>query len=67
MSRDAKATLDYVKFAQELRKTGTIVGTNKTNDNRIGDWVVHNCDKVWLDGHFDYWAWNPYFDGVWDR
>lgn len=67
MGRDVKSTIAYIEFAQELRRNGTFIGTNIIIDYRVGDKTMHNCDKTWLDKHFDYWAWNPYFDGVWDR
>lgn len=67
MSRDVQTTLKYIDFAQELRKTGTIVGTNLIIDYNVDGEIIHNYDEDWLAAHFDYWAWNPYFDGKWDR
>ena len=56
MGRDVKSTIAYIEFAQELRRNGTFIGTNIIIDYRVGDKTMHNCDKTWLDKHFDYWA-----------
>lgn len=66
MSRDSRTTLEYIAFAQELRKNGTIVGTNVIIDYNVDGEIIRNYDENWLAAHFDYWAWNPYFDGKWE-
>ena len=66
MSRDVQTTLKYIDFAQELRKNGTIAGTNLIIDYNVDGEIIHNYDEDWLAAHFDYWAWNPYFDGKWE-
>lgn len=66
MNRDVKGTLEYIEFAQELRTIGVIVATNIIIDYTVGDKVIHNMDEEWLNSHFDYWSWNPYFDGDWN-
>lgn len=66
MNRDVKSTLEFIEFAQELRSLGVIVATNIIIDYTIDDKIYHNMDEEWLNNHFDYWSWNPYFDGVWD-
>ena len=67
MGRDTKSTLEYVEFAQDLRKNGTIVATNIIIDYRVDGEIIRNFDENWLASNFDYWAWNPYFDGEWDK
>lgn len=67
MNRDVKSTLDFIEFAQNLRSLDVVVATNIIIDYTIGNKVYHNMDKEWLNSHFDYWSWNPYFDGIWDR
>lgn len=66
MGRDYKTTKKYIKFAKLLRKNGVIVATNIIIDYKIDGVVHHNMDKDWMDRNFDYWVWNPYFDGKWD-
>lgn len=66
MNRDVQKTLDYIEFAQELRREGTKVATNIIIDYKVGSKVFHNMPQKWLNDHFDYWSWNPYFDGKWN-
>jgi len=66
MNRDIEQTLWYVAFAQDLRKCGTKVATNIIIDYAVDGEVIHNMNEDWLNEHFDYWSWNPYFDGNWD-
>lgn len=66
MNRDVKGTLEYIDFAQELRAIGVTVATNIIIDYIVDGEAIHNMDEDWLNSHFDYWSWNPYFDGNWD-
>lgn len=66
MNRDVDGTLKYIDLAQNLRSLGTIAATNIIIDYPVDGTVIHNMDIKWLDSHFDYWSWNPYFDGNWD-
>lgn len=66
MNRDVKGTLEYIEFAQKLRDIGVIVATNIIIDYLVDGEVMHNMDENWLNKHFDYWSWNPYFDGTWN-
>lgn len=66
MNRDVNGTLDYIELAQELRKYGVVVATNIIIDYTVNGDTIHNMDTEWLDLHFDYWSWNPYFDGNWN-
>lgn len=67
MGRPVDQTLSYIMFAQDLRNLGVTVATNV-----IIDYVMsrgekfRNLDEDWMNSHFDYWVWNPYFDGNWN-
>lgn len=66
MNRDVNGTLAYIELAQELREYGVVVATNIIIDYTVNGNTIHNMDTEWLDSHFDYWSWNPYFDGNWN-
>lgn len=66
MNRNIEETLEYIEFAQELRGLGVKVATNIISDYVVDGEVIHNMNEDWLMDHFDYWSWNPYFDGNWD-
>jgi tRNA A37 methylthiotransferase MiaB len=70
MGRNAVETELYIEFAQKLRSFGTYVATNIIIDYEV-DGKLYNRHseelKEWMNAHFDYWVWNPYFDGKWDR
>jgi tRNA A37 methylthiotransferase MiaB len=66
MGRDAEATEEYLQFSQLLRKNGTKVATNIIIDYEIDGETYHNMNEDWLNTYFDYWVWNPYFNGNWD-
>lgn len=64
MGRDVENTFKYIQFAQELRKLGVIVATNIIIDYKPkGKEPFINPSADWMNEHFDYWSWNPYFDG----
>lgn len=63
MGRDIDSALNYIVLAQKLRKCGVKVATNIIIDYIVNGEVVHNMNTEWLNEHFDYWVWNPYFDG----
>ena len=69
--RDVKSTMEYIELAQQLREYGTRVATNIIIDYTVSAGgttkTYRNMDVDWLNSHFDYWVWNPYFDGKWDR
>lgn len=67
MNRSVSATLEAVRVMDELRKQGTKVATNIIIDYVADGKQFRNMDKDWLNEHFDYWSWNPYFDGNWNR
>jgi tRNA A37 methylthiotransferase MiaB len=66
MNRNWELTRQYIEYSQYLRDKGVKVATNIIIDYDVNDKVYHNMDKEWLDSYFDYWTWNPYFDGNWD-
>lgn len=70
MGRDVISTLGYIEYAQQLRQYGTKVATNVIIDYTVvidgKTKTFRNMDIDWLNEHFDYWVWNPYFDGHWD-
>jgi tRNA A37 methylthiotransferase MiaB len=63
MGRNYKLTEIFLELVPQFREYGTKVATNIIIDYVVDNKVVHNCDKEFLDKHFDYWVWNPYFDG----
>lgn len=66
MNRAVESTMTFIDFTQDLRKLGTKVATNIIIDYQVGDKIVNNMPVDWLNNHFDYWSWNPYFDGNWN-
>ena len=76
MGRDITDTSNAYLFMQELRKYGVKIATNFITDYKVivrnntsGDEikVYKNMDKDFFDRYFDYWSWNPYFDGKFSR
>lgn len=63
MNRNVNETFRYIELAQELRKAGVFVATNIIIDYRVDGKLYQNPDKAWMKEHFDYYVWNPYFDG----
>ena len=51
---------------QNVRKTGTLIATNIIIDYVYNGKQFPNYDKEKLEKNFDYYSWNPYFDGNWD-
>lgn len=82
MNRDVDSTIKATGLMGALRALGTKVATNIIIDyaipiktdvqlvNKVGlnySKMYPNISKDWMDEHFDYWSWNPYFDGHWNR
>ena len=70
------STFKAIELMDSLRDRGVIVATNiiidypvitNKQDGTTAIEIRHNMDIEWLNNHFDYWSWNPYFDGKWDR
>lgn len=66
MNRNVDETLEYIDAAQELRTLGVKVATNIIIDYNVDGKMIHNMPEEWLNEYFDYWSWNPYFDGNWN-
>lgn len=67
MNRSAKFTALAVALMQVLRSKGVIIATNIIIDYVNEGKNYPNYDQEKLDQLFDYYSWNPYFDGQWDR
>ena len=67
MNRDVKSTFRAIEIMQLLRMRGVKVATNIIIDYTFNGKTFKNMDVEWLNDNFDYWSWNPYFDGHWDR
>lgn len=63
MNRSVTMTEKALKIMQLVRSLGVKVATNIIIDYKIDDKVVPNHDKKRLIKEFDYYSWNPYFDG----
>ncbi|MBE6149082.1 MAG: radical SAM protein [Firmicutes bacterium] len=66
MNRSVKATNEAVELINELKIRGVTTATNIIIDYTVGDKVYSNHDKEKLEKSFDYYSWNPYFDGNFD-
>lgn len=76
MGRDVDDTSHAYLFMQELRRYGVKIATNfiidyttvvKNSSEGDSIKVYKNMDKAFFDRYFDYWSWNPYFDGKFNR
>ena len=63
MNRNVPATYKAIELLKELRKKGVITATNIIIDYTVGNKLYENYDKEKLNEIFDYYSWNPYFDG----
>lgn len=66
MNRSVTATNKAVELLKELRDKGVITATNIIIDYTVDDKLYENHDKEKLNEVFDYYSWNPYFDGKFD-
>lgn len=66
MNRNVEFTKKAVEIMQEVRKNGTMIATNIIIDYVNEGKQYSNYDKEKLESIFDYYSWNPYFDGNWD-
>lgn len=64
MGRDAKATEEYIQNAQKLRALGVLVATNIIVDYVVNGKFYPNPTDEEMKKLFDYYVWNPYFDGI---
>lgn len=67
MGRSAAETDQYIYWSQELRRLGVLVATNIIIDYWVDGRLYHNYDPDFMSANFDYWTWNPHFDGIWNR
>ncbi len=63
MNRSVTMTKKALEIMQVVRSLGVKVATNIIIDYKIGDEIVPNHDQKRLVKEFDYYSWNPYFDG----
>ena len=56
-----------VELMKKLRENGTLIATNIIIDYVNDGKLYPNYDKEKLENEFDYYSWNPYFDGNWDQ
>lgn len=66
MNRNVKLTKKALEIMREVRKNGTIIATNIIIDYVNDGKLYPNYDKKLLEQEFDYYSWNPYFDGNFD-
>ncbi len=67
MNRNVKATEEVLNLIYELRKKGVITATNIIIDYMANGKIYPNYDEEKLNKYFDYYSWNPYFDGNFDK
>lgn len=68
MGRNPKDTIAFINQAQELREKGVKLATNIIIDYVVEGSVLDSSipSKAEMDRLFDYFSWNPYFDGKFD-
>lgn len=67
MNRNVNETEKAVELMKKLRENGTLIATNIIIDYVNDGKLYPNHDKEKLENEFDYYSWNPYFDGNWDQ
>ena len=63
MNRSVTMTMKALEIMQLVRSLGVKIATNIIIDYKVDDTVVSNHDQKRLTKEFDYYSWNPYFDG----
>lgn len=66
MNRSVNATFKAVELLKKLKDKGVITATNIIIDYTVGDKLYKNLDYDKLNENFNYFSWNPYFDGNFD-
>lgn len=66
MNRSVELTNQAVKLRKELKDLGVITATNIIIDYTANGKTYRNLDEEKLNENFDYYSWNPYFDGNFD-
>jgi len=67
MNRDICATKKALEVMQTVRENGTLIATNIIIDYVYEGKQYPNFDTKKLEDDFDYYSWNPYFDGNWNE
>lgn len=63
MNRSVTMTKKALEIMQTVRSLGVKVATNIIIDYKIDEKIIPNHDQKRLVKEFDYYSWNPYFDG----
>lgn len=63
MNRNVELTEAAVNLLKKLKNSGVITATNIIIDYTIDGKTYKNFDEAKLNENFDYYSWNPYFDG----
>lgn len=66
MNRSVELTNQAVKLLKQLKELGVITATNIIIDYTVDGKTYRNLDEDKLNENFDYYSWNPYFDGNFD-
>lgn len=66
MNRNVESTQKAVKLLKKLKDMGVITATNIIIDYTVNNKLYPNYDKEKLEENFNYYSWNPYFDGNFD-
>lgn len=66
MNRSVDATYKAIELLGRLKNMGVTTATNIIIDYVVDGEVIENEDKEKLNKYFDYYSWNPYFDGFYD-
>lgn len=72
MNRSTLDTVEFIGISRRLRSNGVLIATNVIIDYTVpgNDGSVRTfppLDTLWMHENFDYWSWNPYFDGHYDE
>lgn len=63
MNRSYQMTNKAIEVIKKLKNLGVITATNIIIDYTVGGKTYKNLDEEKLNENFDYYSWNPYFDG----
>lgn len=66
MNRSVEMTNQAIEIMKAVRQLGTLIATNIIIDYTDKGKNYPNHDKEALEQQFDYYSWNPYFDGNFD-
>lgn len=66
MNRSVDATYEAIELLGRLHDLGVTTATNIIIDYIVDGEVIRNFDEEKLKKYFNYYSWNPYFDGNYD-